>query len=186
MSLGLEMSKIQTWGSFERSVLPRALRRGESESGVQTWRRWLAWWENEKEIWRRQWIVLEREREEGKRKKKPGSVSGCCWFGFCAKSRLLGLKHVSTIWLMKNKPLGRFTPPSERTTSVTGFFVRLWRVNGKSSGVQIRWFLSLFHMELNYLRNPKVRIWKLGKLQNGTIPGTLTGTKLRRSNGWVF
>ena len=74
-----------------------------------------------------------------------------------------------------SNPLGRFKSNSD-------IFVRLWRVNGKSSGVQIRWFLSLFHMELNYLRNPKVRNKKLGKLQNGTIPSTLTGTKLRRSN----
>ena len=42
-------------------------------------------------------------------------------------------------------------------------------MNGKSSGVQIRWFLSLNHMEFNYLRNPKVGIKKLSETQNGTI-----------------
>ena len=44
-------------------------------------------------------------------------------------------------------------------------------MNGKSSGVQIKWFLSLNNMELNYLRNPKVEIEKLSEMQNGTIHG---------------
>ena len=59
-------------------------------------------------------------------------------------------------------PLGRIQTESP-------VLVQLWRMNGKSSGVQIRWFLSLTHMELNYLRNPKVGIEKLSETQNGTI-----------------
>ena len=42
-------------------------------------------------------------------------------------------------------------------------------MSGKASEVQIKWFLSLNSMELNYLRNPKVGIEKLSETQNGTI-----------------
>ena len=44
-------------------------------------------------------------------------------------------------------------------------------MSGKASEVQIRWFFSLNSMELNYLRNPKVRIEKLIEMQNDTIHG---------------
>ena len=44
-------------------------------------------------------------------------------------------------------------------------------MNGKASELQIRWFLSLNNMELNYLRNPKVGNKKRNEKQNGTIHG---------------
>ena len=37
--------------------------------------------------------------------------------------------------------------------------------------LQFRWFLSLNHMELNYLRNSKVGNEKLSEMQNDTIHG---------------
>ena len=42
-------------------------------------------------------------------------------------------------------------------------------MSGKASEVQIRCFLSLNSMELNYLHNPKVENEKRSETQNGTI-----------------
>ena len=149
-------------------------------------RRWILKWEIEKENWRRRWIVEEkREKWVWERER----------IGFCNVQQTV--RSLYKIWVILHWPRqhcqvrekinrsGGYPLPSERMVPASSFFVKLWRLSGKASGVQIRWFLSLNNMELNYLRNPKVGIWKLGKLQNGTIHGHAYRDKLRKSIGWV-
>ena len=52
--------------------------------------------------------------------------------------------------------------------------------------LQIRWFLSLNSMELNYLRNPKVGNGKLSEMQNGTIHGHAYRDKTTQINPVSF
>ena len=129
----------------------------------------------------------EEERKWVREREKNGSE-------FAVKRRLLfGTKWVILHWPRrhcqereKSNRSGGLPIPPGRIQSASRVFGKLWRVSGKASELQMRWFLSLNSMELNYLRNPKVGIEKRCETQNGTIHGHAYRDKTTQINPVSF